>query len=1212
MIHVRQGDPRVFIPAGDDLTHLSRAFPDDLPRWQQPDRPDHGGGADHRSRADGVVLVIESGPDAGLVVPLPRGTTTVGRGDCRIRLTDPSVHRHHARIHVSADGILLDALGRVEVNGRRSSHRRVDESCLIGMGRDRLRILARIPERPPAGSTEETEWDAIRVDTPAPHSPPVVAAVGAVAPLAVGGILVAVTGNWLMLLFGCIGLLTGGMTVADILHRRRRQAREESRAARNAAVLAVRRHPPPGTCVASLRSPGRRIDTEAPPPVRLGECVDPRIRVMGGRDSRPRRKVSVAQLPALCAPGVGQDVRLLGPPDVVAAAVRAIALAWIPGTSTDAHEPSGPGVTLRVAATESLPARILALPGVSRALPSDPAVLTRTTASGATNRIMVGGHAGDNDVVIRLDHGTLPSASGSSVRFVPDQLSLHGALIAVSSLPSTADLGTDTALPRGFSRPRPSDSGPVPDDLDAVLGHHDDESTVGAALTVSLVRDGPHALVAGTTGSGKSVLLTTWLSSLTERTGPDRLRLVLLDFKGGATFGPWSGLPHVEALVTDLDLESTTRVVEGIAAELHRRERLLQQAGASDVQDLPAAARPPRIVVVVDEFRILAESVPEVLKDLMHCATVGRSLGLHLILATQRPQGVVSPEIRANVALTICLRLTSEAEAVDLIGSPLPARLPAQDPGRGFIRRGSGQPESFRVEPDAASARRAPRYDLVIGPTCADVIRLPAPEPRAPDAGQGTPAAPFIAPPLPTQLTRVCTPPAAEPSQGTCGRQRSAVGFGLRAAPDRLSPWTYVPTADASLAVLAAPGPHRNAQVLSWLSALQRAGHADACVVLSGDGLENDAALARFPGLVLTPDQGRDADEVLTELSQGGTPRPGRRPLLVLTAPAAWFGDGLQQIEAAREAAVMSLLAHRRCPVLLVGGRDLSSSRLLAHTPWRVYQPWSMTPETTATWPRRRSCASIPGRGVLMGPDTGPSGVVVHSTQLPHGHRPPVRTRHLSEVPDATVGTWVALPPRFTAQDWEVRNPQAQADSAPLAVRAPDLRPVGWDPTSRAAVILGGQGSGRTTALRALAAHLRNARILTRSQLEQIATKPQPNSIDRVTQQLETWWCVDDVDALGPSALSLLADRVRHRGRVLVVASTATSIPNQLPWWHQVDQSGSVLLLGPRGTEAANLGWRIPPNPTAPPGRAWLIPPGESAPVRVQLLLIQGTPGPER
>ncbi|MGO1319409.1 MAG: hypothetical protein ACTMIK_04060, partial [Galactobacter sp.] len=73
-----------------------------------------------------------------------------------------------------------------------------------------------------------------------------------------------------------------------------------------------------------------------------------------------------------------------------------------------------------------------------------------------------------------------------------------------------------------------------------------------------------------------------------------------------------------------------------------------------------------------------------------------------------------------------------------------------------------------------------------------------------------------------------------------------------------------------------------------------------------------------------------------------------------------------------------------------------------------------------------------------------------------------------------------------------------------------------------------------------------------------------------------------------------------------------TSIPNQLPWWHQVDQSGSVLLLGPRGTEAANLGWRIPPNPTAPPGRAWLIPPGESAPVRVQLLLIQGTPGPER
>ncbi|MGO3151295.1 MAG: FtsK/SpoIIIE domain-containing protein, partial [Galactobacter sp.] len=869
------------------------------------------------------------------------------------------------------------------------------------------------------------------------------------------------------------------------------------------------------------------------------------------------------------------------------------ALAWLPGPVPRAG--TGTAATLRVAATASLPARILALPGVRRSPDTDAAVLTRTSAGGSTNRVLLGGQPAADDLVVRLDDGTLPDPSGDSVRFVPDRLSLTGALIAVSSLPP------EEGPARVDHHQEPTAQ---PGDLTAVLGRATPDSAFGGALKVSLVHDGPHALVAGTTGSGKSVLLSTWLSSLTEHTGPDRLRLVLLDFKGGATFGPWTGKPHVEAIVTDLDLESATRVVEGISAEVHRRERLLQCAGVADVRDLPVAERPPRIVVAVDEFRILAESVPGVLKDLMHCATVGRSLGLHLILATQRPQGVVSPEIRANVALTICLRLTSESEAVDLTGTPLPARFPTTEPGRALIRRGSARPEPFQVDTHIGRDADDARHDLLIGPTCADVAHLPVPATSARATQQPAAALPFIAPPLPQRPVRVSAPPA--PNRH--GDGPPSMVLGLKATPERVIPWTHTPATDGSLAVLAAPGSHRIEQVRSWLGALQRLGTADSCVVMDGDGLAENSALAHFPGLVLTTGQEQDVDEVLTALGQGRAPHPGIRPLLVLTAPSAWFGDGLQPAGVAREAAVMTLLANRICPVIMVGGRDLSTSRLLGHAPWRVYQPWSMTPETTATWPRRHSCSDIPGRGVLLGPDTDPTGVVVQSTLVPNDRLRTKRSRHHSGATGPTIGAWSPLPDRLSADAWRRRRPTTHAEpDPPFAVRAPGLRPVGWLPTSKAAVVLGGPGSGRSTVVKELAARWPHACLLARADLEELAggqpqAPPPPERADDEGRQLEAWWCVDDLDSLGPSALAVLSQRVRNGGRVLVAASSAASLSSQVPWWHQVDQVGGVLVLGPRGAEAAALGWRIPADPTAPPGRAWLVPAGESSPVRVQVL----------
>ena len=129
--------------------------------------------------------------------------------------------------------------------------------------------------------------------------------------------------------------------------------------------------------------------------------------------------------------------------------------------------------------------------------------------------------------------------------------------------------------------------------------------------------------------------------------------MALVDFKGGTTFSEFASLPHVETCVTDLDGSEIFRIVEALRIEMTRREKLLSGAGVSDVSELPEA--PPRLIVMIDEFRILAQDHPSILTDVMRLATLGRALGLHLILATQRPQGIVTPEIKANISLTVCL-----------------------------------------------------------------------------------------------------------------------------------------------------------------------------------------------------------------------------------------------------------------------------------------------------------------------------------------------------------------------------------------------------------------------------------------------------------------------------------------------------------------------------------------------------------------------------
>jgi S-DNA-T family DNA segregation ATPase FtsK/SpoIIIE len=219
-------------------------------------------------------------------------------------------------------------------------------------------------------------------------------------------------------------------------------------------------------------------------------------------------------------------------------------------------------------------------------------------------------------------------------------------------------------------------------------------------FSVDLCRDGPHALVAGTTGAGKSELLQTLVASLAVANRPDEMSFLLVDYKGGAAFRDCQRLPHTVGMVTDLDGHLTQRALRSLDAEIKRRERLLHASRCSDIGGYQRAGCPSgpmaRLLIVIDEFASLAQELPDFVTGLVDVARRGRSLGVHLVLATQRPAGVVSAEIRANANLRIALRVTDPMDSQDVIESRHAALISATTPGRAYVRTGTASVRHFQ------------------------------------------------------------------------------------------------------------------------------------------------------------------------------------------------------------------------------------------------------------------------------------------------------------------------------------------------------------------------------------------------------------------------------------------------------------------------------------------------------------------------------------
>lgn len=222
----------------------------------------------------------------------------------------------------------------------------------------------------------------------------------------------------------------------------------------------------------------------------------------------------------------------------------------------------------------------------------------------------------------------------------------------------------------------------------------------GDSLHLDLRTHGPHALVGGTTGAGKSEFLQAWVLGMAAEYSPDRVTFLFVDYKGGSAFADCVALPHTVGLVTDLSPHLVRRALTSLRAELHFREHLFNRKKVKDLIELEKRGDPecpPALVLVIDEFAALVGEVPEFVDGVVDIAQRGRSLGIHLIMATQRPAGVIKDNLRANTNLRVALRMADESDSTDVIGSAIAAGFDPSVPGRGVAKTGPGRLTSFQT-----------------------------------------------------------------------------------------------------------------------------------------------------------------------------------------------------------------------------------------------------------------------------------------------------------------------------------------------------------------------------------------------------------------------------------------------------------------------------------------------------------------------------------
>jgi S-DNA-T family DNA segregation ATPase FtsK/SpoIIIE len=756
--------------------------------------------------------------------------------------------------------------------------------------------------------------------------------------------------------------------------------------------------------------------------------------------------------------------------------------------------------------------------------------------------------------------------------------------------------------PPGWSRSRTR--------LTALLG-------VGAAgpVEVDLCRAGPHALVAGTTGSGKSELLRTLVLGLAHAHPPDRCSFLLVDYKGGAAFGQAADLPHTVGVLTDLDGAATARALRSLGAELTRRERLLAEHGARELAELPDAVLLPRLVIVVDEFATLGDELPGFVPGLVGIAQRGRSLGIHLVLATQRPSGSVSPEIRANCTLRLCLRTTDEAGSRDVLGVPDAAWLPVDRPGRALLRVGADVPVPVQVArvgtpasgggsavlvrrwswPDAAPPPSAPSAD---GTTdlAVEVDRLRT---LARCSGTPSPPRPWL-PPLPDRLA---------PGAGSPGHPATALVWGLldRPAAQRQEQLRIDLATGGGWLVLGGPGSGRTTALRTLLAAATgQLGPQELHVHVvdhAGGELARCAAGLPHTGTVVPRGDGHRLRRLLERLQDEVDRRrreAGPHPVLLLLVdgldavaeaaeevlPGAGAGVLLRVL---REGAAVGLTAALTADRVLPGSRlsGVAGHRVVLPLPDRADYPLAGVP--VALVPGHRP----PGRG-LLGPD-GSEVQLALPGPLPAPGRVAVPGRvEVVELPadPPDPGPWTGGPSSGSGPGVVALGPGGD-DGAPVPV---DLRRCGG------LLVAGPPGSGRSSTLAALATRWASTgtavlRVGPATPAEEVTAWAAEGR-----RAIPGVVLADDLGRSPDALLDVLAALTGPGGPALLVATAspadvAAAFRGPAP---ALRRTRTALLLQPARGDAELLGLRVPRDPLPPrPGSGWLVTPAGVTRVQV-------------
>lgn len=620
---------------------------------------------------------------------------------------------------------------------------------------------------------------------------------GVLAPIVVAALLFAVTRSPLTLAFAALGPVVAVASLFDG-RRARRRARRRAVLRRSAALDAVRAqlqdelaarrdaliaaHPGPAEI---LRAPGLPVArSDATLPVVLGRGTIPsglRLEpVEAGDEDLAREAATVRDAPVLADARGG--IGVVGPEPVADALARALAVQvlWhgardrvrLPTARAFADLSEHCAVVVEVSAPSR--GRVIRHPDPHAIVELRPELVSLAEAELFHRRVT--GPTTESALPAQVPFGSLPVAGG--------------------------------------------------DGLDAVF-----LADAAGAVPLDLVHDGPHAVVGGTTGSGKSELLIAWVLALAAAHPPERLSFLLIDFKGGTAFDPLVALPHVSGVVTDLDGPALDRLGVGLRAEVRRREEILRVERVRDVASSPTLGR---LVVVIDEFAALLAGHPDLFELIADLAARGRALGVHLILATQRPATTFREALLANCGLRFCLRVLSSADSEAVVGTSDAVRLPREHPGRVLVSR----------------AGEAPVTAVSAIATAEDTARV------ADSAPPGTADAGGVVwlPPLPADLRLSALP---TPPDG-------ALALGLVDQPARrrqpVAVWT--PERDGALLAIGARGTGRSTLLATLVEQRPSARYLDGS---SADAAETlwDVLADPAPGLVLLD----DLDVALTALA---------------------------------------------------------------------------------------------------------------------------------------------------------------------------------------------------------------------------------------------------------------------------------------------------------------------------------------------------------